>query len=165
MKQMYMSPERRPDYLPPFATTVAIPATSTLPSSVTGAPSNCEPPTKRPRKQNSCSTPGCDGSGHKNHAHWADGHTTRAGCPLVTASHSQISFTSFILSLCLHHSVCIVCMYLIAHVVCKQEVAEMSNIQTGSNVCYHTSAVSSTSTSMHLLEVCIAAKIILTELE
>ena len=94
MKQMYnqfISPERRPDYIPPFATTVDIPSTSTLPSGATGAPSHCEPPTKRPRKRSSCSTPGCDGSGHKNHARWADGHTTRAGCPLVTVSHSQVS--------------------------------------------------------------------------
>lgn len=29
-----------------------------------------------------CSTPGCDGTGHKNVKRWFEGHTTRAGCPI-----------------------------------------------------------------------------------
>ena len=37
-------------------------------------------PTHRHNKH--CSTPGCDGTGHKNVARWSEGHTTRAGCPI-----------------------------------------------------------------------------------
>ena len=36
----------------------------------------------RLRQKKHCSTPGCDGSGHKNIVRWAEGHTTRAGCPI-----------------------------------------------------------------------------------
>lgn len=86
MKVMYnnfIPPERRPDYLPPFVSSVTV---STFSGNSSSSASTSEPPRKRPRKQSSCSTPGCDGSGHKNPAHWARGHTTRAGCPLYNAS-------------------------------------------------------------------------------
>ena len=34
------------------------------------------------RRGKHCSTPGCDGSGHKDVARWSEGHKTRAGCPI-----------------------------------------------------------------------------------
>ena len=84
MKLMYnqfIPPERRPDYLPPFVSSVVLNTTSSRSSSSTNP--SAPPPAKQPRKQSSCSTPGCDGTGHKNPARWDRGHTTRAGCPLV----------------------------------------------------------------------------------
>ena len=87
MKLMYnqfIPPERRPDYLPPFVSTVAVSTATNRCSSVPSTSS--EPPAKRPRKKSSCTTPGCDGTGHKNPTHWARGHTTRAGCPRNTSS-------------------------------------------------------------------------------
>lgn len=38
--------------------------------------------TKTHGKTLHCSTPGCDGTGHKNTKRWSGGHTTRAGCPI-----------------------------------------------------------------------------------
>ena len=83
MKLMYMynqfiPPERRPDYLPPFVSSAV---RGRLPSTTTTS----EPRSKRPRKPSTCSTPGCAGSGHRNPARWAQGHSTRAGRPLHTS--------------------------------------------------------------------------------
>ena len=36
-----------------------------------------------PAKKCRCAVPGCDGTGHRNPTHWNDGHTTKAGCPLM----------------------------------------------------------------------------------
>ena len=36
----------------------------------------------RSRGRKHCSTPGCDGTGHKNVKRWSEGHSTRAGCPI-----------------------------------------------------------------------------------
>ena len=84
MKLMYdqfIPPEQRPDYLPPpVSSSVVVPTAPGTSSNIS------EPPRKRPRKQSTCATPGCDGSGHKNPARWAQGHTTRAGCPLHNIS-------------------------------------------------------------------------------
>ena len=41
------------------------------------------PPASNAVTQSSCSTPGCDGTGHKNPAHWDRGHTTRAGASTI----------------------------------------------------------------------------------
>ena len=37
---------------------------------------------KRPKKKKTCPVAGCTGQGHKNLRRWAEGHTTRAGCPI-----------------------------------------------------------------------------------
>ena len=53
-------------------------------STLDSTPSNASqqqsgaPLAKKPRR---CSTPHCDGSGHKNKKRWNEGHTTKAGCP------------------------------------------------------------------------------------
>lgn len=88
MKLMYnqfISPERRPDYLPSFVSTLTVSSSVSTASSSRFSDRSVPPPAKRPRKQSTCSTPGCDGSGHKNPAHWDRGHTTRAGCPLFNS--------------------------------------------------------------------------------
>ena len=89
MKLMYnhfISPERRPDYLPPSVSSVVINSSTTSRNGPDTSQSEaCPPPAKKPRKQSSCSTPGCDGTGHKNPKNWDRGHTTRAGCPLYNA--------------------------------------------------------------------------------
>ena len=73
MYDRFISPDRRPDYLPPCA-----PVTLTQqPSTSTEVP----PSSARKRKQSKCSTEGCDGTGHKNPSKWDQGHTTKAGCP------------------------------------------------------------------------------------
>ena len=87
MYDRFISPHRRPDYLPS-----CIPSTSTAPlstpstsSSLPGSstlPSNSPAVTSpRRRKKSKCSTVGCDGTGHKNPSKWAQGHTPKAGCP------------------------------------------------------------------------------------
>ena len=49
-----------------------------------GCTSNAPPtaPSVSNSKKRHCSTPGCDGTGHKNTKRWSEGHTTRAGCPI-----------------------------------------------------------------------------------
>ena len=90
MKLMYdqfVPSERRPDYLPPPSMVINSAGTSSRSSSFSAPCNTTEPPpTKKPRKQCSCSTPGCNGTGHKNPKHWDRGHTTRAGCPLYNIS-------------------------------------------------------------------------------
>jgi hypothetical protein len=75
MYDRFIPPDQRPEYLPPLSTT----ASSSTPASSSSAPR--VPPQRR--KPSKCSTPGCDGKGHKNPSKWASGHTTRAGCPLA----------------------------------------------------------------------------------
>ena len=73
-----------------FATTPSgtrVPATSQLStsnnlppqSSSTSERSNPPPP----KRSKVCSTPGCDGTRHRNKKRWNDGHTTRGGCPRI----------------------------------------------------------------------------------
>lgn len=80
MYNNFIPPERRPDYLPPFEPPALVRRSTSrqLPN-----PGSSSEPPKKSRKKSSCSTPGCDGSGHKNPIHWSKGHTTRAGCPLL----------------------------------------------------------------------------------
>ena len=64
MKLMYnqlVSPERRPDYLPPFVSVI----NATSRSSNTSSSNSVPPPAKRPRKQSSRSTHSYDWTGHK----------------------------------------------------------------------------------------------------
>ena len=82
VRPFYVSPDRRPDYLPsPSSATnsISVPSTSsaTVPQMSAAAPG-----LSRKRKQSKCSTEGCDCTGHKNPTKWASGHTTKAGCPL-----------------------------------------------------------------------------------
>ena len=77
MYDRYIPPDQRPDYLPPLST-----LTATASSSSTASLTTAQAPLQR-HKQSKCSTPGCDGKGHKNPSKWAQGHTTRAGCPLA----------------------------------------------------------------------------------
>lgn len=80
MKLMYnrfISPERRPRFLPPYQN-------AALPASLSATPATASSTATlpaRPRKRSQCQTPGCDGTGHKNPSRWNEGHTTRAGCP------------------------------------------------------------------------------------
>jgi hypothetical protein len=77
MYDRFIPPHCRPDYLPPQSTAIR---SSCAPSTSASAQSSASP--SRKRKQSKCSTEGCDGTGHKNPARWAAGHTTKAGCPL-----------------------------------------------------------------------------------
>lgn len=95
MYDKFISPDRRPSYLPTFCSTIPPPTvhqsasqqpstsqhTSQQPSS---ASSSSQPPTRH-RRPSRCTTAGCDGSGHRNKTRWAEGHTTRAGCPIFHA--------------------------------------------------------------------------------
>ena len=91
MYDRFISPDRRPDYLPPLAErdTVSAPRSSgTVPDS-TGTSSGpvqtataTSTSTTRKRKRSTCSVEGCDGTGHRNPAKWNQGHTTKAGCPI-----------------------------------------------------------------------------------
>lgn len=87
MYNRFISPDRRPEYLPPersapvsalAQTTSALQTPSA--TSTSSAPAASSP--TRKRKQSKCSTVGCDGTGHKNPKKWTQGHTTKAGCPL-----------------------------------------------------------------------------------
>ena len=77
MRQMYsryVPPDRWPTYLE-----TSTPQPQAQPLASTDTSQQCSlPPAKRAKK---CSTPSCDGSGHKNKKRWNEGHTTKAGCP------------------------------------------------------------------------------------
>ena len=80
MRQMYskyVPLQRWPTYL---ATSTPQLQVQPLPLVVsTDSSQQCSlPPANRAKR---CSTPGCDGSGHKNKKRWNEGHTTKAGCP------------------------------------------------------------------------------------
>ena len=79
MYDKFVDPDRRPSYLPPFASSSpasqqAAQASNSGLTTAQSAPS---------RKRSHCKTPGCDGSGHRNKSRWHEGHSTRAGCPRV----------------------------------------------------------------------------------
>ena len=74
MYDRFIPPCCRPDYLPS-----AIHARTT---GTSASQSSHVPSPSRKRKQSKCSTEGYDGTGHKNPARWAAGHTTKSGCPL-----------------------------------------------------------------------------------
>lgn len=76
MYDRFIPPHCQPDYLPLQSTANC---SSCAPTSAS-AQSSASP--SRKRKQSKCCTEGCDGTGHKNPARWAAGHTTKAGCPL-----------------------------------------------------------------------------------
>lgn len=78
MYDQFILPDRRPDYLPAFSSRLIASLPSTSQATSTATPTTTA--TKK-RKKSSCSTPGCKGEGHKNPTRWAEGHTTRAGCP------------------------------------------------------------------------------------
>lgn len=74
MYSRWVSPDRWPLYL---SRDVVIPEPNS--GNKKSSSGNQAPKT---RKKSKCSTPGCDGRGHKNPAKQSQGHTTRAGCPI-----------------------------------------------------------------------------------
>lgn len=76
MYSRFIPPERWPAYLQSH------PQSNVAAEERTSQTSQCVPGGSRLRRRKHCSTPGCDGSGHKNIVQWAEGHTTRAGCPI-----------------------------------------------------------------------------------
>lgn len=91
MYDKFISPDRRPSYLPAFQPSIpnVQPIHSVSASSSALASRSSNSSTTRQRKQSKCSVPGCDGSGHRNHAKWNEGHRTRAGCPILHAVSAQ----------------------------------------------------------------------------
>ena len=85
MYDRYIPPDRRPEFLPPSTSTSATSASSSATASSSLSSSSAAAPQDLPqrRRPSKCSTPGCDGTGHKNPSKWALGHTTRAGCPII----------------------------------------------------------------------------------
>ena len=77
MYNKFIPPDHRPDYLPPFSTSRPTAHSSSSTSSTTSASGAKQ----SKRKQSKCSTPRCDGSGHRIPSRWAEGHKTKAGCP------------------------------------------------------------------------------------
>ena len=85
MYNRYVPPDRWPSYLisasqsnpRPIVTSNPGPSRNVQESS---SSEHSIPPAKKIKK---CSTPGCDGSGHRNKLRWNEGHTTKAGCPRV----------------------------------------------------------------------------------
>lgn len=86
MYDKFVSPDRRPEYLPPFHSSLLHRDTQTASSTMQAGTTTPESSTTRSRKRSKCSVPGCNGTGHRNKARWNEGHTTKAGCPLL---HSQ----------------------------------------------------------------------------
>jgi len=78
MYDRFISPNCRPEYLPPLNchTIDPCPPTTVTPTALSSS-------SGRPRKQSKCSVQECDGTGHRNPARWSEGHTTRAGCSLA----------------------------------------------------------------------------------
>ena len=73
MYEKFISPDRRPEYLPAYHP-------NTLQHQPASTSTSAQP-ARRKRKQGKCTVEGCDSSGHCNKARWNDGHTTRASCP------------------------------------------------------------------------------------
>ena len=73
---------------------------------------------KRPKKKKTCPVAGCTGQGHKNLRRWAEGHTTRAGCPI----HHHVAppaVTSLLLVRMSPNTVCVrACALVLAVVTC-----------------------------------------------
>lgn len=80
MYNRFISPERRPDYLPPLEESQSSVTTHPSLSAQTSSVST------RERRKSKCTVEGCDGTGHRNKARWNEGHTTRAGCPRYHSS-------------------------------------------------------------------------------
>ena len=87
MYDRFVSPDWRPDYLPSCTPSTSTEPQSTplssssLPGSTSLPSSSSRVTSPRKRKRSKCSTVDCDGTGHKNPSKWAQGHTTKAGCP------------------------------------------------------------------------------------
>jgi len=95
MYDRFIPPNHRPDYLPSSIPSMSAPSTSSATTSSASQSAATVPGPSQKRKQNKCSTEGCDGTGHNNPAKWAQGHTTKAGCPLQ----KQLALLVMILSL------------------------------------------------------------------
>ena len=82
MYDRWISPDRRLEFLPPYQPTV-VPQAQFI-AAAAGGPitSALAQAHEEQRARRKCSTPGCSGQGHKNIARWAEGHTTRSGCPI-----------------------------------------------------------------------------------
>lgn len=89
MYDKFISPDRRPDYLPaivqPHPTSRLTLSSATSAQAQTASTPSSAP--TRQRKASKCTVNGCDGSGHRNKARWSEGHTTKAGCPIFHAMH------------------------------------------------------------------------------
>jgi hypothetical protein len=96
LKQMYskfVPPDRWPDYiLTALQVPSSHPAPATTSSNVAQSlvssvhPNSRRQPVSNPppaKKRKSCTTKGCDGSGHRNKQRWNEGHNTKAGCPRI----------------------------------------------------------------------------------
>ena len=85
MYNKFFSPDRRPEYLPPLQPASTFhhqsSSSSTLQHQLTSTSGPQEQ--RRRRKQSKCIVEGCNGHGHRNKARWNEGHSTRAGCPLL----------------------------------------------------------------------------------
>ena len=87
MYNRFIAPDRRPEYLPPLQPALTLQhqpsSSSTTEHQPTSTMSSVRQEPPRRRKQSKCTVEGCDGRGHRNKARWSEGHTTRAGCPLL----------------------------------------------------------------------------------
>ena len=87
MYNRFIAPDRRPEYLPPLQPALTLQhqpsSSSTTEHQPTSTMSSARQEPPRRRKQSKCTVEGCDGRGHRNKARWSEGHTTRAGCPLL----------------------------------------------------------------------------------
>ena len=88
MYDKFIPPDRRPEYLPALKQSLSI-LSSTQSSLTPAEPQTSLTPssTPRQRKASKCTVNGCNGSGHRNKARWAEGHTTKAGCPIFHVMH------------------------------------------------------------------------------
>ena len=66
MYDRFISPSRRPNYLPPYTQPAVISSVSPASTAMSGSASALP----RKRKQSRCTVVGCDGTGHRNKARW-----------------------------------------------------------------------------------------------
>jgi len=89
MYDKFISPDRRPDYLPaivqPHPTSRLTLSSATSAQAQTASTPSSAP--TRQRKASKCTVNGCDGSGHCNKSRWSEGQTTKAGGPIFHAMH------------------------------------------------------------------------------
>ena len=83
MYDKFISPDRRPEYLPALMQPHPISTLAQSSARVQTASTSSSAPMRR--KASKCTVDGCDGSGHRNKARWTEGHTTKAGCPIFHA--------------------------------------------------------------------------------
>lgn len=84
MYDKWIPPERRLEILPEYVPPVTPAPAPTLAAAVDTGPVTSALAQEREsqRATRECSTPGCSGQGHKNVKRWAEGHSTRSGCPI-----------------------------------------------------------------------------------